>query len=214
MLTISQEDIDEQFAQKKQAGESLPTPLEFLLINVMYSPEFASVAKESFSFFTHEKVQFDIVQKAIIFGEEIASMTQEEYQENFHTMRKITEEDYLIFQNLIRQACGEKPVTPIVEDPNEDPRIRRIKEKARLRDRIKAKQGVQGGISLETCLISICCMGLGITPLNIGEMSYASISPLLKTYQDKEKYDLDIRSLLAGADSKKIKPKYWIRNSD
>ena len=29
-----------------------------------------------------------------------------------------------------------------------------------------------------------------------------------------EKYDIDIRSLLAGADSKKVKPKYWIRNSD
>ena len=25
-----------------------------------------------------------------------------------------------------------------------------------------------------------------------------------------KKYDIDIRSLLAGADSKKIKPKYWI----
>jgi hypothetical protein len=30
----------------------------------------------------------------------------------------------------------------------------------------------------------------------------------------KEKYEIDIDSLLAGADSKKIKPKYWIRNSE
>jgi hypothetical protein len=57
-------------------------------------------------------------------------------------------------------------------------------------------------------------MGLGITPLNIGEMSYASMGELVRTYQEKEKYDLDVRSLLAGADSKKIKPKYWIRNTD
>ena len=57
-------------------------------------------------------------------------------------------------------------------------------------------------------------MGIGITPLNIGEMSYANVGVLMKIYQDKEKYDLDIRSLLAGADSKKIKPKYWIRNTD
>ena len=57
-------------------------------------------------------------------------------------------------------------------------------------------------------------MGIGLTPLNIGEMSYASVGTLMKMMQDKEKYDLDIRSLLAGADSKKIKPKYWIRNSD
>jgi hypothetical protein len=57
-------------------------------------------------------------------------------------------------------------------------------------------------------------MGIGITPLNIGEMSYASIFTIMKTYQDKEKYDLDVRSLLAGADSKKIKPKYWIKETD
>jgi hypothetical protein len=57
-------------------------------------------------------------------------------------------------------------------------------------------------------------MGLGISPLNIGEMSYAAMEALARKYQEKEKYDLDIKSLLAGADSKKIKPQYWIRNFD
>lgn len=57
-------------------------------------------------------------------------------------------------------------------------------------------------------------MGIGITPLNIGEMSYAAFTPIMKMCQEKEKYDIDIRSLLAGADSKKIRPKYWIRNSE
>jgi hypothetical protein len=36
----------------------------------------------------------------------------------------------------------------------------------------------------------------------------------MDTYQGKEKYQLDVDSLLAGADSKKIKPEYWIRNLD
>ena len=89
-----------------------------------------------------------------------------------------------------------------------------MKAKARERDRIKAKKGAANGISIETCLVAICCMGIGLTPLNIGEMSYAAINPLMQMSQEKEKYDIDIRSLLAGADSKKIKPKYWIRNSD
>ena len=55
-------------------------------------------------------------------------------------------------------------------------------------------------------------MGIGLTPLNIGEMSYVSMQAILNQYQAKEKYKIDIDSLLAGADSKKIKPKYWIRN--
>ena len=116
---------------------------------------------------------------------------------------------------MIRESLGEKPAKPPEPiNPNEDPRIRRIKEKARERDRIKAKQSGKSGISLDTCVTAICCMGIGLTPLNIGEISYASIGEIMRVMQNKEKYDIDIRSLLAGADSKKVKPKYWIRNSD
>jgi hypothetical protein len=97
---------------------------------------------------------------------------------------------------------------------DEDPRVAEIKRKARYRDKLKAKQAAKKneGISLFTSLVSICCMGLGITPLTIGEMSYVAMEGILKKYQEKEKYELDIDTLLAGADSKKIKPKYWIRN--
>jgi hypothetical protein len=72
-----------------------------------------------------------------------------------------------------------KPPEPI--NPNEDPRITEIKRRARERDRIKARQSNKNGISLEVCLVAICCMGIGITPLNIGEMSYASIGAIMTT---------------------------------
>jgi hypothetical protein len=75
---------------------------------------------------------------------------------------------------------GDKPIPPPVPiDPNEDPRIRKIKEKARERDRLKAKQSSKKGISLDTILVAICCMGIGITPLNIGEMSYGAVCALM-----------------------------------
>ena len=57
-------------------------------------------------------------------------------------------------------------------------------------------------------------MGIGLNPLNIGEISYAAIKQLVEKYQQKEKYDIDIKSLLAGADSKKIKPKYWMNKNE
>lgn len=214
ILTVSQDDIAEELTKKNKSDEKLPTPFEFLLINCYYNKDFYRLAQEAFEFFLHEKVIFDIQHKVILIGDSIIPDINSEMQKNI-SPRMIKEEDYFYFQNLIRQACGDKELKEEPPpDPNEDPRVRRIKEKAKLRDRIKARKGVQGGISLEACLISICCMGIGITPLNIGEMSYAAIGPLLKVYQNKEKYDLDIRSLLAGADSKKIKPKYWIRNTD
>ena len=54
-------------------------------------------------------------------------------------------------------------------------------------------------------------MNMGLNPLNIGEISYASIDVLMTLYQQKEKYQTDIDSLMAGADPKKVHPKYWIR---
>ena len=55
-------------------------------------------------------------------------------------------------------------------------------------------------------------MGIGLNPLNIGEISYASIDVLMNLYQQKEKYQTDIDSLVGGADPKKVHPKYWIRD--
>jgi hypothetical protein len=93
----------------------------------------------------------------------------------------IKEEEYFDFQNIIREVCGDKTLEKDeLPDPNEDPRIAAIKAKARARDRIKAKQQSKNGMSIQTCLTAICCMGIGITPLNIGEMSYAAIGPIMK----------------------------------
>lgn len=69
-----------------------------------------------------------------------------------------------------------------------------MKAKARYRDRIKAKQKT-GGISFSTMLESICCMQIGITPLNIGEMSYAASHAILTRWQAKDKYETEIRTL-------------------
>ena len=45
-------------------------------------------------------------------------------------------------------------------------------------------------------------------------MSYVAACAIMERYQEKENYHIDIDTLLAGGDSKKIKPKYWIRNLD
>ena len=212
LLTISQDDIQDELINKAEKGKPLPTPFEFLLINCYHSQEFKEVAIKAFEFFLHQKVNFFYEQKMLVLGdlEEVAVKI-----ETLDDLITIKEEEYFEFQNIIREVCGDKPLKPPEPpNPNEDPRITAMKAKARARDRAKAKQNAAKGISIHTCLVAICCMGIGITPLNIGEMSYAAIGPIMKMSQDKEKYDIDIRSLLAGADSKKIKPKYWIRNSD
>ena len=211
LLTITQDDIKDDFA-KKERYKDIPTPFEFLLINCYHDAQFASITKMAFKFFLHQEINFFYEEKMLVVGklEEVVQKIS-----SLEELITIREDDYFDFQNAIRQAIGDKIISPPEPfNPDEDPRIAKIKAKARERDRIKARQGSKNGISLSTSLTAICCMGIGLTPLNIGEMSYAAIGPIMTMMQDKEKYDVDIRSLLAGADSKKIKPKYWIRNSD
>lgn len=207
ILTITEEELRED---AKKGGEAkYLTPLEFLLACSYNSIEFRELAKASFEFFLHEPVTLLYETKQVVIGED------KDLKSVSNKARLLNEDNYLEFQNKIREALGLKPYTPpSAPPPDEDPRITAIKEKAKKRDQIKAKQKNKDGVELSTCLVAICCMGIGITPLNVGEMSYASIGPIMSMMQNKEKYDIDIRSLLAGADSKKIKPKYWIRNFD
>ena len=201
ILTLSQEEIEDEYVEKELDISNLLTPFEYLLNTAYNDSTLRQFIKDAFYLFTHEEVTFLYEQKQIIIGD-ISTV------ESIEGLRILREEDYFDFQNLVREAIGKKRIEP--PNPNEDPRVKAIKAKARYRDKIKAKKGQ--GISLQTTLSSICCMGIGITPLNIGELSYAIIPVLMETYQAKEKYNLDTDCLLAGADAKKIKPKYWIRN--
>ena len=201
LLTLSQEEIEDQFVEKGWDLKSLLTPFEFMLNNAYHDKAIEQLTKESFEFFVHEDVTLLFEEKAVVIGDikEIKSL------ENLRILREV---DFFEFQNLIRNAIGSKSIEAPRAD--EDPRVKAIKAKARYRDRIKEKKGL--GIKLITSLAAICCMNMDLNPLNIGELSYAAVPILMNIYQEKEKYRLDIDSILAGGDSKKIKPQYWIRN--
>ena len=201
ILTLSQEEIEDEYVEKDLDISKLLNPFEYLLNSAYNDLTLKQYIKDAFYFFIHEDITFLYEQKQIVIGDISDAKSVNE-------LRILKEEDYFEFQNLVRQAIGKSVVE--APNPNEDPRVKAIKAKARYRDKIKAKKGL--GLSLQATLSSICCMGIGITPLNIGELSYAIIPVLMETYQAKEKYQLDTDCLLAGADAKKIKPKYWIRN--
>lgn len=212
LLTLSQEELEDTFIKdnrKKGFNDydkfKVPTPFEYLLANSYHSKEVEQVAKDAFYFFTRQEVTF-LYEKGLIVVGNLAEELKR-VNNNLKDLVFISEDEYFDFQNEIRVSLGENKIEK--PNPNENPKVRRMKALARYRDKVKAKQG--GGIDLFTTLNAICCMGIGITPLNIGELSYASIYSLLHTYQEKEKYEIDIRSIQAGADSKKVKPKYWIR---
>lgn len=206
ILTISQEELEDDVLEKDPKAEFVPTPLEYLLGNAYNNKEFEKLAQQAFEFFIKQPVTFFYNNKSIMIGDLKEKVANDFPIEN---LVFITEEEYFDFQNKIREAIGHKQIDPPVKD--EDPRIKRMKAKARYRDRIKAKEGK--GISFGTSVAAICCMDVGINPLNVGKISCVALKVLTDMYQDKEKYQLDINRLLAGASSKDVKPKYWIKNS-
>ena len=214
LLTISQEEIEDFFVDKvDNEGKPIspPDPFTYLLMNAQYNSEFKQKVIDSFQLYINEPVTMFIDQGIIIIGDLQKEVFKIKSIETLtDNLRIINKDNFFDFQNAIRRACGDKELEP--PKPNENPRIKQMKAKARYRDRIKAKKGI--GITFEETLVSICCMGIGLNPLNIGEISYAASKKLVEKYQQKEKYDIDIRSLLAGADSKKIKVQYWMNKND
>lgn len=206
LFTTSQEELEDSIHEHNPSYNGpIPTPWLFLLGSAYEDKEFENTIREAFRFFLHEEITILYESQVIVLGNLEEELTKVSSAEE---LRIIDEEEFFNLQNTVRTSLGitsvEKP------DPDESPRIKRMKAKARLRDRVKAKKGM--GLSLGDSLVSICCMGIGLTPLNIGEISYAALGKIIDRYQKKEAYETDIQSILAGADAKKIHPKYWITN--
>ena len=204
LFLMTQEDIEDEFVENKFSMVDIPDPMDYLF-QLSEDIRIKKIIIEGFEFFLHESALLLADQKMIVVGNLKDDLI---HIKSVDELRIIKKEDYFDFQNALRRAIGEKEAEPY--NPNENPKIKYFKAKARLRDRIKAKS--KDLLTLGSTLASICCMGIGITPLNVGELSQAAISVIMRTYQEKNKYDIDIQSLLAGADSKKIKPQFWIRN--
>ena len=115
------------------------------------------------------------------------------------------------FQNLLREANG----IPLAEKPdlNMHPKLKRMKAKSRLRERVKAKQeNIQFNFSSQ--ILALCNCGIGLTPNEIRKLTYAAGRNILRMAQQKEKYHTDIQLICAGVNSDNIKPKQWMSDFD
>ena len=213
LLTMSQDDLDEAYGQNENVSQ-IPTPFQYLLMNYYQDEEMRRLIHAAFDKFIHEPVTIVPEIEMLLIGKSEDELDPDVDLDN---PKLLTEENFFDFQNQIRVIMGADPIEPPEpEDENLDPRIKRYKAKIKAHDRLVAKKKAKDKKSptFGTLLAAICCMGIGLSPLNIGEMSYACVHWLISMEQQKEEYDIDIRALLAGADSKKVKPKYWIKNID
>ena len=202
----SQEDIEDEYTELGLSLDEVPTPLGYLFEMSRADVRIKQIILEGFEFFIKEPVTMLEDQTMVVIGdlnEELKNV------QSVEQLRILNDDNYFEFQQLLRRSVGEKEIEPY--DPNLHPKVKYFKAKQRLRDRVKAKNS-KDALTFGTTLAAICCMGLNLNPLNIGELSQTAVSVLIRYYQEKHKYEVDIQSLLAGADSKKVKPQNWIRN--
>ena len=205
LLLSSQEDIEDEYTEMELPLEDVPTPLGYLFVMSAADTRIKQIVLDAFQFFIKEPVTMLPDQQMIVVGDLTETLKSIKSVEE---LRILKDENYFEFQQMLRRSIGQKEIEPY--DPNLHPKVKYFKAKARLRDKVKANS--KDALTLGSTLAAICCMDLNLNPLNIGELSQAAISVLIRYYQEKQKYDIDIKSLLAGADSKKVKPQNWIRN--
>jgi hypothetical protein len=123
--------------------------------------------------------------------------------------------NFLEFQNVIRIANGVK----VENKPKPKTKYEREVEEAKKRMEQKLGKKVDNKESEEVVTIrdlasSLCIMSKSYNLFNIGKLTMFMFLDQLKRSQAYEKFDMDIRSILAGADSKDLDLKYYITNLD
>ena len=156
--------------------------------------------QEAFHTFIRERVQILTDLRIISIGNGIEK-------------RIIDKQKFFTFQNILRIQNR----IPIVEEIPEDEspmqrKFRLRREQVKQAKKKQAERNSEQTASLHDLISSLCAYNIGINLQNVGDLSIYAFHELFDRVQEKEKYDFDMRAILAGANPKKVKPKNWIRN--
>ena len=199
LLTLSEYEVQNIMKEKGQELDIEMTPLKYLLRSAAFNEMFLLDVKQAFFTFIREKVTFLFEENKILIGSDASEK------------RFISEENFNEFQNILRiqnhLQIKEKPP----EDETEMAKKFRLKREMVEAVKKKINSNTEESPDLDDLISSLCAYGIGITPFNVGNLSIYAFYDLFERRSYKDSYELDIKSLLAGADSKKIKPKYWVR---
>ena len=177
----------------------IPTPLDYLMMSCELDNEFLLELKNAFLTFIREEVTILISSCQIVIGSPLDK-------------RIIDNNNFSDFQNIVRLQNKIPEVAKIPE--NESERAKHFREKRELRDAVKRKQQGANAPSFLDLMSAMCAYGVGITPLNIKDMSLFALYHQLNVNGSKERYNTEMHFLYGGADPKKLKPQYWITNNN
>lgn len=202
LLTLTSYELYEHY---KERGISVSEDID-VYDNIMDSCEndvsFLLDIQKAFHTFIREQVQILSDLRIIVIG-------------NGMEKRIMDKSKFYSFQNILR-IQNRIPVEEEIPE-NENPMQKKFRLRREQLKQAKKKQAEREGkeaISFHDLISSLCVYNIGINLQNVGDLSVYAFHELFDRVQEKEKYDFDMRLILAGANSKtkKINPKNWIRN--
>ena len=172
------------------------SPLPFLLKSAQANDSFYLELQAAFATFIKEEITLLPKINSVLIG----PMAEK---------RLITEKNFIDFQTILNLQNRKKVPGPPPE--NESPFARKMRLAAEQRDAVKRKQQQKQGGAQDLADLMEIAEVFGIDYKN---KSIYAFYGLIQRHQLREKWTQDIQMLCAGADSKKIKAKYWGSNPD
>ena len=199
ILTMDEFDIAQNLKRKGiEIDPSTINAFKFIIDSAKRDYSFLLEVKSAFRTFVREEI-------TILFDEYIIVIGDVEEK------RFITSENFGELQNIVRvqnkKAVKEDP------PPNESPIRRKFRLRAEYRDAIKRNQKSNDPNAPDflALMSSFSCYKNGLTPEMLKNYSFFAFKEDFERHQLKEKYSIDVKSILAGADPKKVKPEPWIK---
>ena len=193
LLLLNETDIAKIIKEKTGQEPKIEEiyPLSYLLQSAAHADMFLLELQSAFSTFIKEDVLLLPKINSVLVGS-----PQEK--------RLITEKNFVDFQDILR-IQNRKEVREAPPE-NESAIARKFRLKREARDAAKRKQQAKNGDgqSLAELLEIAETFGIDYTHKTL----YAFYG-LIQRHQAREKWNQDIQMLCAGADSKKLKTKYW-----
>lgn len=172
------------------------SPLPFLLKSAQANDNFYLELQAAFATFIKEEITLLPKINSVLIG----PMAEK---------RLITEKNFIDFQTILNLQNRKK--VPVPPPENESPFARKMRLAAEQRDAVKRKQQQKQGGAQDLADLMEIAEVFGIDYKN---KSIYAFYGLIQRHQLREKWTQDIQMLCAGADSKKIKAKYWGANPD
>lgn len=197
-FTLNKEEID-NFNKENEIEEEI-TPFQFHLRNSIYDKNYQKNFADAFKFFL--KINSITILKdneAIVLDNDTNRVIKEK---EFNLISEIIKAQNFLLEYEEENYSIKKP---------SNSKAKEILQKLEQRKKVIDKKKSHNNLDFYDLVGSLAIGDVGLNILNIWDITYYAFNDQFNRMKMKENYENDVKSLLAGADSKKIKLKHWIR---